>query len=219
MIRRALTRLRERGLWWRHTWTFQFAHGPLCDRHRAGAVRLGAAHVCRSCLALHLAWIVALPVLLGVAPGPRTLAGWLIGVSAAVLPLSWPPLYGRLPRLGRDALRAGAGVLVALTLTAWIQRAWTVAGTASVVLGVGFLAYARARRQARPHICAGCPELGQPGVCSGYALQAQALRAYEEAASAQAMAAWVRSGGPPGRAAITSAPSRTPRPARTPAVD
>lgn len=42
------------------------------------------------------------------------------------------------------------------------------------------MAYARVRSRHKARACEGCPELGTDGVCSGFQLQAAAMRAYDE---------------------------------------
>ena len=35
-------------LWLRHSWTFNWAHKPLCERYARDVLRIGRFHVCRS---------------------------------------------------------------------------------------------------------------------------------------------------------------------------
>jgi hypothetical protein len=73
----------------------------------------------------------------------------LLCVTAPVLLLSLPPLYQRLPRGVRDLLRAGAGLLLGLSLACLLLGHWWVGG--SMLLGMLqlFCAYRRLARLVR----------------------------------------------------------------------
>lgn len=180
-----LSRLRGRATWLRHTYPFQLAHGPLCQRHVGDTVRLAHVFVCRSCLALYATAAVAAPLLWLAAPASHVLLWSIIGVGAVVLSLSWPPIYRRFPRGARDLVRGGAGLLAALVLVALLRGAWWVGGLSALFLAIAYFTYAAKRRAARVRLCDGCPELGQPGVCSGYERQAAYLRRYEDVMTAR----------------------------------
>ena len=78
----------------------------------------------------------------------------------------------------RDLLRLGAGVLAVLALwTTWHfpAQTWPVL---PLLWGL-WRGFARVRARVQARACDGCPELGAAGVCSGYALQAQCVRALE----------------------------------------
>ncbi len=185
MIGTVLSRLRGRATWLRHTYPFQLAHGPLCERHVGDTVRLAHVFVCRSCLALYATVVVAAPLLWWAAPSTPVLLWSIISVGVVVLPLSWPPLYRRFTRGARDLVRSGAGLLAALVLVALLRGAWWVGGLSALFLSGAYLVFAAKRRAARVRLCDGCPELGQPGVCSGYARQATYLRRYEDVMTAR----------------------------------
>ncbi len=180
-----IRRLRNGWTWLRHTYPFQFAHGPLCERYEADTVRLGHVFLCRSCAALYATLALATAALLLEPPSATTLRVALGITAAVVFPLSWPPLYKPLPRLVRDLLRGGAGLLVALTLAALLRGMWLTGGLAVATMLVALVVFSRVRRRQRVHMCDGCPELGADGVCSGYAVQAGYLRRYEDAMAAR----------------------------------
>ena len=133
--------------------------------------------------------VVALTTLLAVAllawpPTPEASAV-VLGITAAIIaPLSWPRLYLSLPRLVRDALRGGLGLLVALWLVQMGQalHSWDVAWQWGVVCGsgVGLLAlhrwYRRELEALMLRACDGCPELACRGShCSGFREKMQAM--------------------------------------------
>ena len=47
---RLITRLRMKGLWLKHAYTFLWAHKPLCDKFAGDVLKLGPIHLCRSCV-------------------------------------------------------------------------------------------------------------------------------------------------------------------------
>ena len=125
----------------------RFAHKPVDPAHRARLVRLDGHWVCRGCLALYGGATAALVV--GV-------AGWWPPLGAAALVLavavvsSLPSLYRRLPNVGRDLVRASAGVATVGTVAgAWREGS---AVDAAIVVWLGLVTsrvLARARRRAR----------------------------------------------------------------------
>lgn len=173
------SRCRQAWRWWKQTWWFQLAHAPLCDAFHGDVWRIGQLRVCRSCTLLYAAIAVSAGVLLCV-PLERTLHLLLCyGALAAILGLSYPPLYSALPRLARDVIRSGAGVFLALLFSLAVRgmaipAAVTLAGLAPV-----FYFYQRKRQEHKQGVCGRCFEFGQAAVCSGYALQAESIRAFQ----------------------------------------
>jgi len=181
-----LNGLADKWLWWRHTWFFNWAHKPLCEPYREDVLRLGPLRICRGCSALWFGALVVGPITLSLAP----LALWsaifaaLFVTSAA---LSHPALHSRWPRVMRDGLRVATGCLPTLALGMLANGHSLFCIGALLLLASTYLIYRRLRAPRGLHKCATCPESGQ-GVCSGYALQAQAIRTWEEEASQREMA-------------------------------
>jgi len=96
--------------------------------------------------------------------------------------LSHPAVYGRWGRRLRDLLRMASGSLPACALGLLLAGESVLAGLVVILLAGAYFAFARARKSRRLARCESCPELGD-GVCSGYALQAEAVRAWEQAAA------------------------------------
>ena len=160
----------------RHDWPVRWAHHPLCARHANETWRIGRMYLCRGCVSLASGVIGSAVVVLS-AEGTWCL--WaLVALAPTVVPLSWPPLYRRLPRAVRDGRRLGAGLRFVLSL--WVT--WRFPAQAWPLLPLLFLIwrwFARSRRSIQARSCDGCPELGARGVCSGYALQAACIRSLE----------------------------------------
>lgn len=172
--------------WWKHTWTFQAAHKPLCARFHHDVLRLGPLRLCRSCAALwgsFAATLCTAPLYAGLL---NTVTGLAVAALAAlVLYACAPRRYRAASRARRDLLRGGAGVLAALSLAHLFGPGWPVGLVLLAGLAAGWRALQRARRVLHQtgDICAGCPELDQPGICSGFHGQAEKIRAYEEEAT------------------------------------
>lgn len=176
--------LRVRLLWLKHAWSFNWAHKPLCERFRENVLRIGPLRVCRSCTCVYAGVGLAGGTLLMTMPGVRA---WMLAVLVALLATvfagSMPRVYGTLPRLLRDALRFGAGALFALATYVGLAGS-PVAGLAALSLIYAFWRVyfsRRARRKLRE--CDGCPELCADRICSGFAAQAEHVRAYQREAT------------------------------------
>jgi hypothetical protein len=146
--------------------------------------RVGRLWLCRSCSLLYGAAALTAGSAILLRP-TASLVTWLFGlVAVPVVLLSFPPLYRALARRARDLLRAATGFLLGLAL------AWVFVGVwwAGVLILAAFFVLLRLylpfRRRQRHALCAGCPELGRAGVCSGYRRQAVRIRRYEDEATA-----------------------------------
>lgn len=169
----SLSRSARWAIEWRHGWPVAFAHHPLCARHRHETWQIGRMHLCRGCAAMGAGLVsgtIAVLAMPGPWPGPLALA-----LAVPVLLLSWPRWWPRLWRPLRDGLRLALGLLIPLATHAVATAPttfWPVLPAAALL----WWTYRQARRQVQARRCDGCPELGR-GICSGYALQAQAMRA------------------------------------------
>jgi hypothetical protein len=75
-------------------------------------------------------------------------------------------------------MSAGAGA--ALLLLQVVHGGVLVCGTTLALLLVLRRAYVRVRVELKRAACDGCAELGAPGICSGYAQQAESIRAWRD---------------------------------------
>jgi hypothetical protein len=175
-------RVALRRLWWRHTYTFNLAHKPLCARFAHDVLRVGRVYVCRSCLLACAGAVFTGLGLLCVGLPERRWLPVFYGSLAAVMVLSYPPVYGLLHRLGRDVVRCGAGAVLALMATFFVAGHVGLGLLNVAVFAIGYLASRGAYRRWKLDACDGCPEVGRGQVCSGYLRQADRIRAYESAA-------------------------------------
>lgn len=175
-------------LWLRYSYRFRWAHRPLCAHFRAGVLRFGDVHLCRSCVCVYAGLIVG-GVLCLCSEALRessALVLWILTGPTVIL--STPSLYHRLARGCKDMLRCSMGICMGLCVCAVFQvHPLLAAGCAGVLFGFWKLYFAQRRRR-RAEACQGCPEYGREAICSGCRLQAEAIRAYETEATDLLMA-------------------------------
>lgn len=173
-------RLWQTCVWWKHSWWFQFAHGPLCERFRTDVLRLGRWHICRSCTLLYSAiFITAATMVMVACPKMYMVAigyGFLVPLTIA----SYPSLYKKFPRWTRDIIRFGTGVTLAMLFGLFTTSWWWLGASTFAILYVLFQFFKFKRREVKRTECDGCPELGGNHVCSGYHAQAESIRAYSD---------------------------------------
>lgn len=175
--------LRLRMLWLRHSYTFRWAHRPLCSRFSNGILRMGPMRLCRSCVCLYCG-IVFCTILCVCLTAVRGLAlPLLLSVTVPTIALSAPAVYMRWARPLRDCLRFCMGCSIALCACAVLEGHLLVAVACASVMLAFWRVYFAARRRRRAAACEGCPELGQRQVCTGCVLQAAGIRAYETEAT------------------------------------
>jgi hypothetical protein len=173
------SRLTQQASWWRHDWPYRWAHKPLCARFSDDVLRLGRLRVCRGCLALWTGVLGAGALALSglVTAGAAALALTLLLPTVGIL--SHPALHTRWPRPVRDLLRAAAGACAPLAVQA-LAGGRPMEGLVGLTALAAICTLHRAHRAPlRARMCDGCQELAQPGICSGYRLQARATAAHE----------------------------------------
>ena len=176
------TRLVLVWLWWRHTYTFNVAHKPLCGRFKDNVLRFGRVHVCRSCTLLYASAAATVIVLVSVELPETALVPFFYGLFVAVLLLSYPPLYERFPRPAKDAVRCATGSVMAL-MVAFFTGGHYWLGLLNVALFVaGYRFCLNEYKRWKLRACDGCSDLGRGEICRGYRSQAHGIRAYEAAA-------------------------------------
>lgn len=174
-----MNRLVPKWLWLKHAWFFNWAHKPLCEPYHEDVLRIGKLRLCRGCTMIKVGLAVALPLLLILQPTlPVLVAGFILGFAIAAA-LSHPALHSRWPRWGKDALRFLAGACAAHVLALFLLGHLAMGTLAASACVGAYWLYARLRLPRRLERCESCAELGE-GICSGYARQAEAIRAWDE---------------------------------------
>lgn len=172
-------RLKERILWWRCFLPVVFAHKPLCAPFHGHHLKIGRAHVCRSCLLLYLGGVSA-AVLFWLRSD--TLMQARIPFAAAVITillLSYPAAYRHYPRICRDVLRFGLGVSAAGIMGLMITGHWRTGLVLTGCVVSARLIFNALRVRKRDEICAQCPEFHRRGICSGFRAKSRRMKLYE----------------------------------------
>lgn len=172
--------LKIKWMWLQHTWTFNWAHRPLCDRFKSGVLQIGKLHLCRSCMFAYTGMIFGIIISI-------TNAGfisqikliWLIFALAPVIFLSYPRFYKRFSRVIQDGLRLAMGIFIGISPFLLIYRNFLSGITVVGVMLVFWRIYFQQRQIRKQHACDNCPELNLPDICSGFEQQAAAIRLYE----------------------------------------
>ncbi len=179
MFVRLARRVADTLLWWRHTYTFNWAHRALCDRFSDGVVRFGGVHVCRSCALVYSCAAATALVALRVGVPEHVLTPAAVGLLGLVVSFSHPVIYERLPRRAKDVVRMATGCLFVLMILLIWQGRYVLGMLCLGVFAIAYTVSLRAYRRFKQRACDGCPELDRGGICVGYRRQAQHIRRYE----------------------------------------
>ena len=172
--------LRLKWMWLRHTYTFNWAHKPLCTRFRHGIMRIGRLHVCRSCLFAYIGVFIGIISAFLFSNIISNLNFFLLMLTLAlVIVPSYPRFYKIFPRLFKDGLRFVLGMIIGIAPFFLIYHNFLCGITSIAVMLVFWRIYFHQRRVRKIHACDGCPELNEPEICSGFHEQASAIRLYE----------------------------------------
>jgi hypothetical protein len=174
------TRIVFAWFWLRCTYAFNWAHRPLCARFRDGVLRVGRAYVCRSCTLVY-ASAAATALLIWAAPSSVPSPFVFYALFVFVMTLSCPALYERFPRPAKDVVRVATGALLALMVQFFVAGWWGLGLLNAAVFAACYRLYLAQYKQWKLRACDGCPERGG-GICSGFRMQADGVRAYEAAA-------------------------------------
>ncbi len=177
---RTVDRLRVKWLWLKHSYEFRWAHKPLCSRFHSEVLKLGKLHVCRSCTLLYTGIVLSIPTLL-LPKSTAFLIAFFVFYSLVIVG-SYPGWYKKWSRGVRDVLRFLLGVVITANIILLFSHPYFMIPALAVMLICWRIYFVR-RGKRRANICNGCPELGCEGVCSGYELQANRIRKYEEKAT------------------------------------
>lgn len=178
--------LEQKVLWWRHAWFFHWAHKPLCSTYSEEVLRVGKLFLCRSCALLWAGAVLSTVVLLVANPAlPAHLWGLALAFTIAAVG-SFPSFHSRWPRRIRDLLRITAGIALGFALALLLLGQLKAALGTALLIGATYSVYVKLRRDKRLSRCTTCPETGA-GICSGYSLQAKAIREWEESVVTRVM--------------------------------
>lgn len=177
-------RLYLKFLWLQKTYSFYWAHKPLCDRYKEDVLSIGAIRLCRSCFLTYVGLLSNLLALI-LFPGLYTEHGsvFLVVLLSISLPLSHPTLYTRLPRKIRDMCRFSLGLLIVQTMHALLNGHVILSFAVIVLCCIFWRVYFKQRSTRKIQLCHACAEFADDRVCSGFTTQMNLLREYEEEAT------------------------------------
>lgn len=171
-------------LWLKKTYSFYWAHKPLCKAYREDVIRINNIYLCRSCLFAYCGMILSFASLF-IVPGFYAEYGaiLLVALLLVALPLSYPTLYKRLPRRLRDACRFACG-FVAVQIFHELLNGHVIPALMAILLSwTLWKVYLGQRSTRKIQLCATCNEYSTDKACPGYRTQMSLLREYEEEAT------------------------------------
>jgi len=181
-------RLKQKWLWFSHSFKFRWAHTPLCNRFVKGAFRIGSKSdpfmfVCRSCTWAYLGIAVGLVFFLSDRGVLEEFWYFFVLSGSLTLVMSHPSIYSRWYRSVKDFLRFNLGLIISAVVVSTV--------TVNFLLGVGFgvglyalrFIYSKRRNVMKSQACNGCEELPLEKICSGFTFSAKQIRSYEDQAT------------------------------------
>lgn len=170
-------------LWLRHSYRFRWAHKPLCDRFSEDVLTVGHVHLCRSCTLLWLGMAVASAAAIFLPALRANIATVAPQLLLVTLLSSAPLFYKQWPRSVRDMLRFSLGASIPLWICLIVMGNLFISAVAAIGGLTTWYFYSNSRKARKATACDGCPEFGQPQICSGCTLKANEIRLYENKAT------------------------------------
>lgn len=171
-------------LWIRHSYSFNWAHKPLCSRFRKDVIKLNRIHLCRSCIMSYFGIIISLLFLFSFNKiADRFGSVIFVIICLATLPLSHPKLYKKLHRSACDLLRFLIGFIIPLSIFLVLSKQYVTGITGIIILSIFWKIYFRERKIRKLKVCDNCSEYRKGEICSGFRMQAQCIRNYENEAT------------------------------------
>lgn len=171
-------------LWISKTYSFRWAHKPLCNHFKEDIISTGAIYLCRSCVSTYLGIVAGVFFVLFSTVSSENISIFLVVLLLITLPLSHPLIYKKNPRPLRDILRFNLGIIISfsLLLLCYYQNFTLPLTVISISLLFGkFYYHKRSIRKLK--ICEECSEFQTDSICSGYKMQANIIREYEDKAT------------------------------------
>jgi hypothetical protein len=179
-----LQKLKLEWLWFKLSYTFRFAHHPLCERYQDQRYQIGSVHLCQGCTLVTLGTIIS--ALLAFLAIFFLSIPWQYFILTNIIALL-PALIADGLRLGRRAKRfarfsLGLALGTTIGLIVVVPLWWLKVSL--IIIGVfAIIAYRRFRSYTpKEDLCQTCPHLEEAPYCPGYILQMQKNKEYKELA-------------------------------------
>ena len=179
-----ITKAYLKWLWLSKTYSFRWAHKPLCTHFKKDTISFGGIFLCRSCLFTYLGIITTAILTICFSESPNSISKLLVALLLITLPLSHPSIYKNNPRPIRDILRFNLGVIISFSLLLLIYHHEFFLPLSVVGISLIFWRFYYQKRSIRKiQFCEKCSEYRKESICSGYKFQVTLIREYEEKAT------------------------------------
>ncbi len=171
-------------LWLSKTYSFLFAHKPLCSHFQEDTILVRGVYLCRSCVITYLGIIAGCIITPVAGMSAKSISLFLLVLLLVTLPLSHPAIYKKMPRSLRDILRFNLGVIISFSVL--LPAYYHEFLFPLVVIGISFIFwkfYYKKRSIRKIQFCEKCSEYQTEAICSGYQMQATLIREYEDKAT------------------------------------
>ncbi len=171
-------------LWLKKTYSFIWAHKPLCELYKEDVIKIKNISICRSCFFVYFGMIMSFAFSIMFRNFYIEYGGIVLsGVLSFTLPFSHPTLYKRIPRRVRDLIRFSMGYLIIQIFFVLLRGHFNLALVVMLLSYFFWNIYYKQRAKRKIQLCYSCNEYSDDKVCSGYKKQQLSLREYEEEAT------------------------------------
>lgn len=178
------SRIHLKALWLKHTYSFIWAHKPLCQRYREDVFQIKNIYLCRSCFFAYTGIFTGSIAPLLLPQGYLEYCNQFILILVIItLPLSYPAIYKKLSRVIRDCVRFCLGTLMPLVMYSIFKGHLLMPLFVVLLSIIVWKIYYRQRSKRKIQLCESCNEYNAHGICPGFTHQAQLIKAYEEEAT------------------------------------
>ena len=179
-----LTNAYLKWLWVSKTYSFLWAHKPLCSHYEKDTISIGKIFLCRSCFFAYLGVVLVPLLIVMLQVSASILISSLTALLLITLSLSHPTIYHKFHRAYRDVLRFNLGGVIGLSLVLLIHEHEIFYPLFVGILLLAFGKFYYQKRKVRKiQFCEECNEYEGDSICSGYILQARLIREYEQEAT------------------------------------
>lgn len=181
-----------RFLKFRYTYKVMFAHKPLCERFRKNVIKVGNLYICRGCSFIYLGLIsssILLVLFHNINVKIRTYnTSNLINTAGILLTFitvlfSYPKIYRKLNRVICDLIRFSLGSIIVCNVYFALFYRCLINISILIILYIIKKNFVKLRAETKLTSCNGCIELNTGGICSGYIIQSEYIRKFEEEAT------------------------------------
>lgn len=157
------------------TYTYFFAHHPLCGKYRDHTYKIGGIYVCKGCFHTYSGLIVffVLNLVLYTANIEPIRLMYNTGFSIIpfllfLLPLVVDFMHIKVKRPIKNIFRQMLGYFISTGLLIILFSPFLLKLIAPVIILIVYIFLRKARKSKKHDLCKSCPEMSSNSVCSGY---------------------------------------------------